>query len=265
MHLMWHEDRFFELVDTGGMGIQDADNLTEHIEEQIKLAIDSAAVILFVVDTRDGLMPLDQEVAKRLRYVEGARHLLANKTDDPSLRQPRPTSSIASAAARPIKVSTMQNRNRAVLLNMIWSQLLAAVAPDDAPGAEPEMKWRSSAAATSGKSTFVNTLAQAERMIVSEIPGTTRDSVDVRFELDGKSVRRHRHARHPPHQEHRSTTSISTAPTAPSAASAGPTWCCCSSTPRSGSARSTSSFATTFAEQYKPCIFVVNKWDQLVE
>ena len=67
---MCHDDRFFELVDTGGMGIADMDNLTRHIEEQISLAIDSADLILFVVDTREGMLPLDQEVARRLRSVQ---------------------------------------------------------------------------------------------------------------------------------------------------------------------------------------------------
>src|SRR5436190_12685372 len=61
-------DKYFELVDTGGMGIQDVDNLTAQVERQIETAIDQAHVILFVVDARAGLMPLDEEVAKRLRY-----------------------------------------------------------------------------------------------------------------------------------------------------------------------------------------------------
>src|SRR5947209_2955653 len=65
-YLMDVNDRYFELVDTGGMGVKDADNLTEHIEEQINTAIEEAAVALFVVDVRDGLVPLDQEVVKRL-------------------------------------------------------------------------------------------------------------------------------------------------------------------------------------------------------
>src|SRR5271166_5734808 len=58
-------DRFFELVDTGGIGIEDVDNLTAEIEHQIDRAIAEAAVILFVVDVRAGLAPLDEEVAKR--------------------------------------------------------------------------------------------------------------------------------------------------------------------------------------------------------
>ena len=74
-YLMSYEDRFFELVDTGGIGNRDEDNLTQHIEDQIQTAIDSAAIILFVVDTRAGLLPLDEEVAQRLRNLQHPRHL----------------------------------------------------------------------------------------------------------------------------------------------------------------------------------------------
>ena len=84
-HLMEHDDRFFELVDTGGMGIEDVDNLTQQVEEQIDTAIDSADVILFVVDTRDGMLPLDQDVARRLRYVDKPVICVANKSDDEQL------------------------------------------------------------------------------------------------------------------------------------------------------------------------------------
>src|SRR3569623_955103 len=69
-HLMCVGDRYFELVDTGGMGIEDVDNLTSHIEEQIAAAVDSADLLLFVVDAREGLVPLDEEVARRLRYAK---------------------------------------------------------------------------------------------------------------------------------------------------------------------------------------------------
>ncbi len=57
-HLIEIRDRFAELVDTGGMGLEDADNLTDLVEEQIQTAVESASIILFVVDTREGLVPL---------------------------------------------------------------------------------------------------------------------------------------------------------------------------------------------------------------
>src|SRR5215468_1823238 len=60
--LIEHNDRYFELIDTGGIGIVDADNLAEDVEKQIQLAIEQADVIMFVVDARNGLVSLDEEV-----------------------------------------------------------------------------------------------------------------------------------------------------------------------------------------------------------
>ena len=84
-HLIEWEGRYFELVDTGGIGIEDVDNLTAEVEAQISVAIDSADVLLFVVDTRSGITPLDDTVAQRLRRVDKPVLCLANKTDDPKL------------------------------------------------------------------------------------------------------------------------------------------------------------------------------------
>lgn len=184
-YLTDHEGRYFELVDTGGIGIEDEDNLTKHIEDQIQTAIDSAAVILFVVDTRAGLMPLDEEVGRRLRDVEVPVLCIANKTDDEKM-DVQTTDFYRLGRGKIVPVSTKQNRNRTVLLNMIVERL-PPESEGEGPETEPEMKVAIVGRRNVGKSTFVNTLAQAERMIVSEIPGTTRDSVDVRFELDGKA------------------------------------------------------------------------------
>ncbi|WP_425395905.1 ribosome biogenesis GTPase Der [Aeoliella sp.] len=186
-HLMCHEDKFFELVDTGGMGFNDADNLTKHIEDQITMAIESADLILLVLDTRSGLLPMDQEVAKRLRLVKVPVVCLANKADAESLDASAEEFHRLGFGA-PIKVSTLQNRNRGILLNRIIDTLPEHDGEDsETADAEPEMKVAIVGRRNVGKSTFVNTLAKAERMIVSEVPGTTRDSVDVRFELDGKA------------------------------------------------------------------------------
>src|SRR3982751_2072930 len=62
--------RFFELMDTGGVGVVDRDDLSEHVERQIEVALAESDLVLFVVDARDGRMPLDEEVARRLRYVD---------------------------------------------------------------------------------------------------------------------------------------------------------------------------------------------------
>lgn len=183
-HLIDIDDRFAELVDTGGMGIEDSDNLTEQVEDQIQMAVDSAHVVLFVVDCRDGPVPLDELVAKRLRYVTVPVLLVVNKSDTDALEGE--ADGFYRFARKMVRVSAKENRGRNELLDAIFEQLPEATEDEQAPG-EPVMKLAIVGRRNVGKSTLVNTLVQSERMIVSEVPGTTRDSVDVQFELDGKS------------------------------------------------------------------------------
>jgi GTP-binding protein len=188
---LMHEDgRYFELVDTGGIGIVDSDDLSEDIERQINRGIAEADVVMFVVDAKAGLVPLDQEVAKRLRGIDKPIVLVANKADSP--RQDLEIAEFHKLAKAPIvTTSVLGERNRDALVRAIVAALPPADASEEADGAamkaEPELKVAIVGRRNVGKSTFINALAQTERMIVSEIPGTTRDSVDVRFELDGKS------------------------------------------------------------------------------
>jgi GTP-binding protein len=176
-------DRFFELVDTGGLGVQDVDNLTADIERQIETAIDQAQVLLFVVDVRSGLMPLDDEVVRRLRYVTKPILCVANKSDTPEM-DPQAAEFYKLGRGKLVCVSAQQNRNKNELLRLIAERLPPADEPD--PKLDISLKLAIVGRRNTGKSTFINSLAQAERMIVSEVPGTTRDSVDVRFERDGK-------------------------------------------------------------------------------
>jgi len=262
-HLMCHDDRYFELVDTGGMGIADMDNLTRHIEEQISLAIDSAALILFVVDAREGMLPLDQDVARRLRTVGVPVLCVANKADD-ERHDPSSDEFYRLGMGKPLRVSTQQNRNRAVLLNLIVGKLPPPLDSEAAEGAaEPEMKVAIVGRRNVGKSTFINTLVSAPRMIVSEVPGTTRDSVDVRFTLDGKSfiaidtpgIRRTKSRKTDIdfYGTHRAQRSIRRADVV---------LLFLDCTQRIS--KLDKQLAEYIAEQYKPCVLVVNKWDQLV-
>src|SRR5262249_56259105 len=79
------DPRFFELIDTGGIGMVDRDDLSDDVERQIDTAMNEADLILFVVDIRDELMPLDEEVAQRLRYLKTPVILVMNKADHPAL------------------------------------------------------------------------------------------------------------------------------------------------------------------------------------
>jgi GTPase len=176
--------RFFDLTDTGGIGIVDSQDLSADVERQIQLAIDQADVILFVTDARSGPVALDQVVADRLRPLGKPTVCLVNKADTDALALQ--ASDFHRFGYQPvIPVSAEQDRGKRQLLSEIVKRLPAPT-EEKAP-AEVALKLAIVGRRNAGKSTFINALAQAERVIVSEIPGTTRDSVDVRFERDGKT------------------------------------------------------------------------------
>jgi GTP-binding protein len=180
-HPLRTDDGYLELVDTGGMGIEDADGLTDQVERQIGTALESASLVLFVVDSKCGIAPLDLRVTELLRRQEKPVLCVANKCDN----------SVFEAQAAEfhrfgfplVCVSAAANRGRSELMTAIAERLSTAGAESPA---EPELKIAVVGKRNVGKSTFINCLAQTERMIVSEVPGTTRDSVDVHFEHNGK-------------------------------------------------------------------------------
>jgi GTPase len=189
-YLMHQEGRYYELVDTGGIGIVDSDDLSTDIERQIDIGIEQAELILFVVDGDAGIMPLDQEVARKLRKSNKRILLVVNKCDSPKLDS-EATRFLRLLNAPYLCTSVTGNRGRDELKYKILDLLPLADATEQEDGerqaAEPELKLAIVGRRNVGKSTFINSLARTERMIVSEIAGTTRDSVDVRFELDGKA------------------------------------------------------------------------------
>ena len=180
-------DRTIDLIDTGGMGFDDPDGLTEQIDMQIEAGLATAGVIVFVVDIRTGRVPADTQVALRLRQSGATVVLVANKSDDEKfdvLGHEFDKLGFGSS----IVTSTKQNRNRDELVQAITVRL--PMTPDNeepASTALPEMKVAIVGRRNVGKSTFVNALAKEERVIASPVAGTTRDSIDVRFEVDGHS------------------------------------------------------------------------------
>lgn len=179
------DDKFFELIDTGGYGIVDSDHLSDHIEGQILQAIASADLVLFVVDLREGITPLDTKIAELLRKHD--LHVLgvANKAD---------SGKMFSAAGEFVRlgfgeflcVSAQNNLNKGVLLDQIFERLGPLLGSGAPP--EPIMKIAIVGKRNAGKSSMVNAIAGSERVIVSEVPGTTRDAIDVRIEKDGKTL-----------------------------------------------------------------------------
>lgn len=257
--LIEHEDQYFELIDTGGMGVVDVDDLTADVRHQIDVAIDAADIIVFVVDIRAGILPLDEEVAERLRHLEVPVILAINKADNETLDE-RVSDFYKLGRGHLICVSTQQNRNRDDLLQAILDRIPAG--SDNAPQAEPQMKLAIVGRRNVGKSTFVNTLAQADRVIVSEVAGTTRDSVDVRFELDGQAfiaidtpgLRKRKSVRTDLefYSTHRAQRSVRRADVVLMFFDATETV-----------SKVDKQLMGYIIENYKPCVFVINKWDQL--
>lgn len=182
--IIGRNEKYFELIDTGGYGIVDSDQLSGHIEKQIFQAIESANIVVFMVDIRDGLVPLDETIAQLLRKYKLNVIGVANKADTARMF-PAAGEFARLGFGEFLCISATENLNKAVLLDMIFEKLQAM---DTSKPQEPVMKIAIVGKRNAGKSSIVNAMVGSERVIVSEVPGTTRDSIDVRFEKDGKTI-----------------------------------------------------------------------------
>ena len=178
-----HNECYFDAVDTGGIGIIDSDQLEEHVETQIHFALHRSDMIVFVVDVTDGIVPLDQAISETLRTIDVPILLVANKVDTEHQR-PLAGEFNKLGFGEPLCVSAEHGVGRSALLGRIADLLPGDghARPDD-----PVMRLAIVGKRNAGKSTLVNALAGEERVIVSEVAGTTRDAVDVRFEKDGRA------------------------------------------------------------------------------
>ena len=257
------EGRYVELVDTGGYGFVDPDALTEHIRHQIALAMARADLVLFLVDCQAGLTPADQEIGTLLRRQGIKTLLVANKADGPRL-----DASLGEFArlgfGTPLGVSATNERNIVDLKEVIARNVDLKEAPTEIP--EPEMMVAIVGKRNAGKSTLVNAIAglyegDSERVIVSEVPGTTRDSIDVRITKDNQTlividtagVRKKKHMLTNDiefYSFHRAQRSIRRADVVLLLIDA--------TEPVSEPDKK---LAQYIAEQFKPVLIVVNKWD----
>ncbi len=178
-------DRTVELVDTGGMGIPAESSIAGKVQAQIETAVSDADLLLFVVDAAEGLVPLDGEAADFLRKSGKPAVLIANKADNEKLAG-EAASFHKLGMGESFAMSAKNNIGRDELLKMLADRV-----SDLAPGEDsekPEMRIAVVGKRNVGKSTLVNALAGAERVVVSPVPGTTRDAVDVPFHAGAKFV-----------------------------------------------------------------------------
>jgi len=181
----------YELTDTGGIGAALDDGFAEQVRMEADIAIASADLILFVVDAREGLHPIDQELALVLRRSESPVILVVNKVDtektDPDAAEFVRlgfSEAIAVSAAHGRRFDELE-RQLAETLQPLATELKRRASGDEGEG-EPPVKVAIVGRPNVGKSSLVNAILNDERSIVSEIAGTTRDAVDVPYERDGK-------------------------------------------------------------------------------
>ncbi len=184
----WEGARY-ELMDTGGVGLLDGAATGDEIERgtrrQVDVAIEDAAVVVFVADITAGVVALDQEVARLLHGSGRKVFLAANKADNAGLD---PQAAEFESLGFPVfPVSALHNRGVEPLMGAVMAQLPTAQEVAEADALKVVVVGRPNV----GKSSYINKLLGSERVIVSEVPGTTRDSIEIPFTLGGGPQARH--------------------------------------------------------------------------
>jgi GTPase len=167
--------REFLLIDTGGVDIADPHPITRSIAEQAQAAIAEADLVLFVVDARAGITPGDEELAAILRRARKPVFPLANKIDDPS-KDAEALEFHRLGLGDPVPLSALHGYGTGDLLDAIVAALPGTA---EAAVGEEAIRVAILGRPNVGKSSLLNKLLGEERTIVSEVPGTTRDSIDT--------------------------------------------------------------------------------------
>jgi GTP-binding protein len=177
-------DHEFTLVDTGGLEIKADSGISKGVNDQIKAALDEADVIIFLVDVRDGVTPDDYDIAEMLRKTGKPLVLVVNKADNDRF-EAEAVAFYELGLGEPITISAQHGRGTGDLLDKLVSMLPGAVAvetPSDI------IKVAIVGRPNVGKSALLNVLLGQERVIVSDIPGTTRDAIDTIFDFNGQNM-----------------------------------------------------------------------------
>jgi GTP-binding protein len=171
----------FRLIDTGGVDVADRSPITRSIAGQAHAAVAEADLVLFVVDAKAGVTPGDEEVAEILRSSRKPVFLLANKIDDPA-RDAEALEFHRLGLGEPIPLSALHGYGTGDLLDAVVARLPGA---GPAQVGEEAIRVAILGRPNVGKSSLLNAILGQERVIVSDVPGTTRDAIDTLFERDG--------------------------------------------------------------------------------
>ena len=192
--------RVFTFIDTGGLELGSGipvgqvglngqpGDLMNHVMAQAELAIEEADVIVFMVDARSGITAADEEVAELLRRTNKPVILAANKADSATRRQDA-VEFYSLGLGEPITISSLQGTGTGDLLDLIVEALPPADEESDEEEEEQVTRIAIVGRPNVGKSSLLNAILGEQRSIVSEVPGTTRDSIDTEVEFQGQKLR----------------------------------------------------------------------------
>jgi len=175
--------KYFEVIDTGGFipGAEDA--MEKAVREQAELAIDEANAIIFVVDGHDGVTPFDEDIALILKNSGKNTVLAVNKCDN-HVQDNAAHEFWSLGLGEPYPISANNGHNTGDLLDDVVSHLHEQSDEDE----DPRLKLAFVGRPNAGKSSLTNAFIGTERMIVTDIPGTTRDSVDSTIKFYGEEI-----------------------------------------------------------------------------
>ncbi|HEX4345177.1 MAG TPA: ribosome biogenesis GTPase Der [Solirubrobacteraceae bacterium] len=175
--------RRFTLIDTGGMDSEDPDPVSGSIRDQARAALSDAQVALFVFDAKAGVRPGDEELADLLRRTKMPVVVAANKIDA-AVDIPLAADAHRLGFGDPMAVSAAQGLGTGDLLD----RLVALLPEDDDEVEEGIVRLAVIGRPNVGKSSLVNKFAGSDRVIVSEVAGTTRDAIDLPLQVDGRTL-----------------------------------------------------------------------------
>jgi GTP-binding protein len=178
------QDTEFTLVDTGGLESKPDGSIAQGVKDQADTAIGEADVIVFMVDIRDGVTPLDMDIADTLRRTSKPVILAANKADNNKIEADI-VEFYELGIGDPMAVSAHHGRGTADLLDKIVSFLPVQPSSEDE---KESIKVAIVGRPNVGKSALLNALLGEQRVIVDDTPGTTRDAIDTLLDYNGQSV-----------------------------------------------------------------------------
>ena len=172
----------YTLLDTGGIGSDVDTDFTAQVEAEVTLAMETADVILFMVDGQAGLTPVDQALAKRLRRIDKPLVLVVNKVDHPKHAE-MDADFARLGFPEAVSISAEHNRGMGELASRIQAALPKLPEPEGepVPSEDPPLELAIVGRPNVGKSSLINAILQDSRTMVSNISGTTRDAVDVPY------------------------------------------------------------------------------------